>query len=87
MFFKWYGDNGGANVTARLPRPRTPKGAPRPISGLALRALLEARMHKRTRVMILLAALAGLRVHEIAKIRGRSIGSIHSHRGRACARR
>ncbi|WP_256990254.1 tyrosine-type recombinase/integrase [Rhodococcus sp. 05-2255-2A2] len=27
-------------------------------------------MHKRTKVMILLACLAGLRVHEIAKVRG-----------------
>ncbi|MCW2628524.1 tyrosine-type recombinase/integrase [Mycobacterium sp.] len=70
MFFKWYGDNGGADITARLPRPRAPKGAPRPVSRPGLRALLETRMHGRTRVMILLAALAGLRVHEIAKIRG-----------------
>ncbi|MDT5057710.1 MAG: integrase/recombinase XerD [Mycobacterium sp.] len=70
MFFKWYGDNGGADITARLPRPRAPKGAPRPVSRPGLRALLETRMHARTRVMILLAALAGLRVHEIAKIRG-----------------
>jgi integrase len=70
MFFKWYGENGGANVTARLPRPRAPKGAPRPVSGPGLRVLFDTRMHQRTRVMILLAALAGLRVHEIAKIRG-----------------
>lgn len=55
------------------PRPKTPKGSPRPVSDIGLRELLEMRMHKRTRVMILLAALAGLRVHEIAKVRGEDI--------------
>lgn len=69
-FFRWYGCNGGTDITARLPRPKTPRGAPRPVSGPGLRALLDQRMHHRTRVMILLAALAGLRVHEIAKVRG-----------------
>jgi integrase/recombinase XerD len=73
MFFKWYGDNGGTNVTARMPRPRAPKGVPQPVSGPGLRALLDQRMHHRTRVMILLAALAGLRVHEIAKVRGEDV--------------
>lgn len=35
--------------------------------------LLAVRMHRRTRVMILLAALAGLRTHEIAKVRGQDV--------------
>jgi hypothetical protein len=43
------------------------------MSDLGLRDLLEMPMHKRTRVMILLAALAGLRVHEIAKVRGEDV--------------
>jgi integrase/recombinase XerD len=72
-FYKWYGDHGGVDVTARLPRPRAPKGVPHPISTEGLRELLAIRMHRRTRVMILLAALAGLRVHEIAKVRGEDI--------------
>jgi integrase/recombinase XerD len=72
-FYRWYADNGGANVTARLPRPKMPKSTPRPISDEQLQALLAIRMHKRTRVMILLAALAGLRVHEIAKVRGEDV--------------
>ncbi|UXA09378.1 tyrosine-type recombinase/integrase [Mycobacterium sp. SMC-2] len=50
-----------------------PKSTPRPVSDAQLRALLATRMRRKTRVMILLAALAGLRVHEIAKIRGEDI--------------
>jgi integrase/recombinase XerD len=72
-FYRWYADNGGIEVTARLPRPKMPKSTPRPISDEQLQALLAVRMHKRTRVMILLAALAGLRVHEIAKARGEDV--------------
>lgn len=72
-FFKWYGAHGGADITAGLPYPRSPKGTPRPITGADLRTLLALRMNHRTRAMILLAALAGLRVHEIAKVRGEDI--------------
>lgn len=72
-FYRWYARNGGTDVTAELPRPRTPKSVPHPVSSDALRRLLETRMHHRTRVMILLAALAGLRVHEIAKLRGEDV--------------
>jgi integrase/recombinase XerD len=69
-FYRWWAQEGGVHVTARLPRPRVPKGVPHPISSEQLRRLLALRMHRRTRVMILLAAFAGLRVHEIAKVRG-----------------
>lgn len=72
-FYKWWGIQGGHNATAQLPRPKSPKGSPRPVSDVGLRELLEMRMHHRTRVMILLAALAGLRVHEIAKVRGEDV--------------
>lgn len=69
-FYRWWGRNGGRDITAGLPYPRSPKRAPRPVSDEGLRRLLGTRMHHRTRVMILLAALGGLRVHEIAKVRG-----------------
>jgi len=72
-FYRWWGDNGGTNVTGRLPRPRAHKGLPRPITDEQLRDLLALRMHRRTRVMILLAAFAGLRVHEIAQVRGEDV--------------
>jgi integrase/recombinase XerD len=72
-FYRWWGSQGGHHATAQLPRPKVPKGSPRPVSDPGLRGLLEMRMHHRTRVMILLAALAGLRVHEIAKVRGEDV--------------
>jgi integrase len=72
-FYKWFGQNGGVNITATLPYPKSPKGTPHPVSDQGLRRLLDQRMNHRTRVMILLAALAGLRVHEIAKMRGEDI--------------
>ena len=72
-FFAWYAENGGSDVTARLPRPKSPRSTPRPVSTERLRRLLGIPMHHRTQVMILLAALAGLRVHEIAKVHGRDV--------------
>jgi integrase len=72
-FFVWYANNGGADVTARLPRPKSPQSTPRPVSTERLRRLLNTRMHRRTLIMVLLAALAGLRVHEIAKVRGEDV--------------
>ncbi|WP_224098471.1 tyrosine-type recombinase/integrase [Mycobacterium avium] len=72
-FYRWYALNGGVDITARLPRPKMPKSTPRPISDAQLRELLATNMRPKTRVMILLAALAGLRVHEIAKIRGEDV--------------
>jgi integrase/recombinase XerD len=72
-FYRWWADNGGVNVTARLPRPKMPKATPRPISDEQLRTLLATSMRRKTRVMILLAAFAGLRVHEIAKVRGEDV--------------
>lgn len=59
--------------SARTPRPKRPKGQPRPVADSALAALLEQVNRRRTKMMILLAALAGLRVHEIAKIHGHDI--------------
>lgn len=56
--------------------PRRPRGKPHPVATEHMPLLLATRMHKRTRVMILLAALAGLRVHEIAKFRGEHVDII-----------
>lgn len=72
-FYKWWARNGGVDVTVNLPRPKNIKCTPRPITDQQLRNLLAVRMHHRTRVMILLAALAGLRVHEVAKVRGEDV--------------
>lgn len=73
-FFRWYAaEHSGADAMARLPRPRLPRSVPRPITTAQLQKLLATRMHRRSRVMILLAALAGLRAHEIAKVRGQDV--------------
>lgn len=61
------------NPADQTPRPRRPKSRPRPIESSQLEALLAAANRKRTWTYIMLGALAGLRVHEIAKIRGEDI--------------
>lgn len=49
------------------------KGRPRPVADEHLAALLDIRVYKRTRAMILLATYAGLRVSEIAAVRGEDV--------------
>jgi len=61
------------NPADRTPRPKRPKSRPRPINNAQLVAVLDAANRQRTRTYILFAALAGLRVHEIAKLRGEDI--------------
>lgn len=62
------------NPTAKIPAPRARRGEPRPIPSIYLPRLLDGdRMYSRTRSMIALAALAGLRVHEIAKMHGQDV--------------
>lgn len=55
--------------TERVPRPPQPKGVPRPAPTVSLGAVLETAP-RRARAYIELAAFQGLRVHEIAKLRG-----------------
>lgn len=61
------------NPMVKLAAPRRPDRSPRPITDDDLRRLLRIRMHARTRVMILLGALAGLRTAEISRVRGEDI--------------
>lgn len=74
-FFGWLQAVGlrADDPTAILPRIRTPKHRPRPITTEQLTATLAACARPRTRTMILLAAYQGLRIHEIAKFRGEDI--------------
>lgn len=58
------------NPALETPVPKRPKQEPRPVADQHLAAMLSRVNRKRTRAYILLAALAGLRVHEIAKIHG-----------------
>ena len=59
--------------TMRVPRPRVPPARPRPITRNQLDTLLATPLRQDTRTKILLAAYAGLRIHEIAKLKGQDI--------------
>jgi integrase/recombinase XerD len=61
------------NPTERITKPRVPRGRPRPIATGHLEVLLGSSMRARTRTMVLLAAYQGLRVHEIANLRGEQV--------------
>ncbi|MFF0706965.1 tyrosine-type recombinase/integrase [Gordonia sputi] len=71
-WYKWLQivDRRGDNPMVKVGTPKVPEREPRPISDEDVPKLLAARMWGSTRVMILLALLAGLRAHEIAKVRG-----------------
>lgn len=70
-WFRWLRQSGHRDddPLADLKAPRVPRRHPRPIATTHLEHLLSIRMKRRTRMMILLAAYEGLRVHEIAKMR------------------
>lgn len=53
--------------------PKVSRGRPRPLADEHLVALLTSRTYRRTKAMILLAAYAGLRVGEIAAVRGEDV--------------
>jgi site-specific recombinase XerD len=54
----------------KLKAPKSPKYEARPVASKALDALLGKANRRRTRAMVILAAYQGLRVHEIARMRG-----------------
>ena len=74
-FYAWMIDTGRVqdNPADRLPTPKPGRGIPHPVTLAQLRAILDACSDPRaatTRAYVLLAAYAGMRVHEIAKVRG-----------------
>lgn len=58
---------------AKLKAPRIPRRTPRPITVAALERVLSSVRNRRTKMMMLLAFFQGLRVHEIARMRGEYI--------------
>lgn len=56
-----------------IPSPRLRKRPPRPVPGDSIQSILDSAPTGRVRMMILLAALQGLRVHEVAKIHSRDV--------------
>lgn len=61
------------NPADDTPRPKRPRSKPRPLSPEQVEAVYAAANRQRTRVYIALATLAGLRVHEIAKLHSRDV--------------
>lgn len=61
------------NPMARLRRPRSPRRLPRPVTDEQLRQVLATVNRRRTRTWILLGTFQGLRVSEIARVRGEDI--------------
>lgn len=74
-WFKWLQvqDIRADNPMLKVGTVRQPKRKPRPVADAHLVKLLKTNMHHRTRVMILLATLAGLRCIEIAAFRGEHV--------------
>lgn len=58
------------SIVKGIPAPKTPKPVARPIDDDAVRRLLGANLSRRPRAYVLLALYEGLRVHEIAAVRG-----------------
>ncbi len=69
------------NPTEDTPTPKRARTKPRPLSLDTIRAIYNAANRDRTRAYIKLAVLAGMRIHEVAKIRSEDIdhdrGTIH----------
>lgn len=77
-WFRWLFDAGhiGDDPSVRLPRVKVPRAVPRPLSHEQVLAVLGACNDPRsdwTRAYVTLGAFAGLRVHEIAKVRGQDV--------------
>lgn len=73
-YYGWAARTGrlAEDPTRDLRRPRTPRSQPRPLTADELHRALEASSGD-VRAYLLLASRAGLRAHEIAKIRGEDV--------------
>lgn len=62
-----------SNPAEPIPRPRSPRSAPRPVDDAAVGRMLDHPTSSRAYAYTVLAVFAGLRVHEIAQIRGEDV--------------
>lgn len=74
-WFRWLVRSGvrADDPTVALNAPKTARRRPRPVSDEQLAKILATPMRRRSRMMVMLATYQGLRVHEIAKIRGEDV--------------
>ncbi|MFZ1363210.1 MAG: site-specific integrase [Candidatus Nanopelagicales bacterium] len=71
---RWVALHGGNDASIQLGPVKKLRTKPRPVTSDHLEAALRhPELRRRTRMMMLLAAYQGLRVHEIAKIRGEDV--------------
>ncbi|MCW2694690.1 MAG: hypothetical protein JWM67_3294 [Mycobacterium sp.] len=70
-WFRFLQETGGRtdNPITAMRKPKSPRGVPRPLAPEVVEELL-ATTRGHAHMFVLLAAYAGLRVHEIAKLRG-----------------
>lgn len=57
----------------QVPKPRQPRGVPRPVSERVVRRILDDPPGHRAYAYVTLASYAGLRVHEIAQVQGEEV--------------
>lgn len=69
-YFRWLHETGRRedNPTDRVPAPKAPRGQPRPLTDAECARVMVAA-DGRMRLWLLLSLLAGLRAHEVAKLR------------------
>ena len=77
-WFRWLimSEQRSDDPTLRVPSPKRPRYEPRPLLDSQIQAVLTSDMRAATRSRILLGAFAGLRVHEIAKIKGQELDRV-----------
>lgn len=74
-FFGWMADRGYRtdDPSLRLPKVHVPRRKPRPFTLEQIERMLASGAYHRTRVMVMLGYLEGMRAHEIAKMHGRDV--------------
>lgn len=74
-FFTWMQAKGHRpdNPAAGLPKVKLPRRKPRPFRIQQVDAMLDSGAYKRTRDIITICALSGLRIGEVVKIRGEDV--------------
>lgn len=74
-FYRWAQLAGvrGDDPTMQITAPRRPRRQPRPVTAEQYQRLLDHAPGDEMRAMLLLAGLAGLRIHEVAKFHARDL--------------
>lgn len=74
---RWQAINGVTDISAILGPVRRVRSQPKPITTEHLRRALDYPLHRRARAMVMLAAYQGLRIHEVAKVRGEDVDLVN----------